>query len=132
MIRIFFIILFLSLPAFAFQNETQLANPRQEAKAVSIFKNIRCIVCRGESLAESNAELAVNMRALIREKVAAGQDGDEIKQYLVMRYGDVILQKPAFEEKTYALWLMPLVLLLGGVIVIRRILSRKYGSSRTG
>lgn len=112
------LLLLVSLPALAFQNDEKLQDQNQEAQAEHIFKEIRCLVCKGESLAESNADLAVDMRNLIREKIKAGQGDSEIKNYLVSRYGETILQKPPFEEKTYVLWLAPAAILLVGLIII--------------
>lgn len=133
MIRLFLILFLISTPVWAFENEMLLANQKEEAKAEKIFKSVRCLVCKGESLAESNAELAVNMRGLIRDKIAAGQSEADIKEYLVSRYGETILQKPPFEAKTYVLWLMPLVLLIIGGIIIARIIKHhgQSGRSRT-
>ena len=131
-IGIFIIILALSLPAFAFQNEKPLANAEEEADAQRVFKQIRCLVCQGESLAESDADLAINMRGLIREKVAAGESDKQIRKYLVWRYGETILQKPPFSAQTYFLWLMPAILLIFGFITILRItFHKKHGTRRT-
>ena len=130
--RFLLLLFLLSTPALAFENEMMLADPVQEAKAKEIFKEIRCLVCKGESLAESNAELAVNMRILIRDKVAAGQDEEEIRDYLLIRYGETILQKPPFSAQTYFLWLMPAILLIFGFITILRItFHKKHGTRRT-
>jgi cytochrome c-type biogenesis protein CcmH len=94
-----------------------LANPAQEARARSLQKQFRCLVCQGESLDESGAPLAADLRRLIREHIVRGETDAQITQYLVARYGDFILMKPPFEEDTWILWLAPFtVLLLGGGI----------------
>jgi len=96
-----------------------LADPAQEARARALQKELRCMVCQGESIDESNAPLAADLRQLIREHIKAGESDAQIKDYLVARYGDVILMRPPFDSATYALWLTPLVvLMLGGGIAI--------------
>jgi cytochrome c-type biogenesis protein CcmH len=96
-----------------------LADPVQEARARALQKELRCLVCQGESLDESNASLAVDLRRLIRERIKAGQSNAQIKDFLVSRYGDFILMNPPFEQRTYALWLTPFgVLILGAGIAI--------------
>jgi cytochrome c-type biogenesis protein CcmH len=94
-----------------------LADPVQEARARALQKELRCLVCQGESLDESNASLAVDLRRLIRARIKAGESNEQIENFLVSRYGDFILMAPPFEVRTYALWLTPFgVLLLGAGI----------------
>jgi cytochrome c-type biogenesis protein CcmH len=96
-----------------------LPDAAQEARARALQRELRCMVCQGESIDESNAPLAADLRALIREHIKAGESDAQIKQYLVARYGDVILMDPPFDASTYALWLTPLfVLILAGGIAI--------------
>ncbi len=123
-----FICLFLYAgAAFSFQNEQRLSNQKEELRAENLFHEIRCMVCKGESLAESNAGLAVDMRAVIRSKVLHGESDVQIKKYLVDHYGESILQKPTFMPDTYFLWLAPVFLLIIGVIIILRIVRvKKY------
>lgn len=89
-----------------------LKDPALEARAVALQKQLRCLVCQGESLDESNAQLAKDLRRLIRKRILAGYSNDAIKAYLVSRYGDVILMKPPLKAATYILWFGPLVVLL--------------------
>jgi cytochrome c-type biogenesis protein CcmH len=96
-----------------------LSDPAQEARARALQKELRCLVCQGESLDESNASLAVDLRHLIRARIKAGDSNQQIESYLVSRYGDFILMDPPFERRTYALWLTPFcVLILGAGIAI--------------
>ncbi len=96
-----------------------LADPAQESRARALQKELRCLVCQGESLDESNASLAVDLRHLIRDRIRAGDSNAQIKDFLVSRYGDFILMNPPFESRTYALWLTPFaVLMLGAGIAI--------------
>ena len=98
--------------AFAAPAPGTLADPAQEARARSLQKELRCMVCQGESIDESNAPLAADLRALIRVHIAAGESDEQIKAYLVARYGNFILMEPPFETSTYALWLTPFVVLI--------------------
>jgi cytochrome c-type biogenesis protein CcmH len=111
--------LFAMAAAWAAPAPGTLADPALEARARALQKELRCMVCQGESIDESNAPLAADLRALIRVHIQFGESDDEIKQFLVARYGDVILMKPPFDADTYVLWLTPfLVLILAGGIAI--------------
>ena len=102
-------------PAFAISGPDKLADPQQEARAVALQKQLRCVVCQSQSLDESNAPLAADLRRLIRARIAAGDSDAQVEQYLVARYGDFILMKPPLKPQTYALWFAPLaIVLLGG------------------
>lgn len=96
----------------------KLSDPKLEARAVALQKELRCVVCQGQSLDESNAPLAADLRHLIRVRIEAGDSDEQVEQYLVARYGDFILMKPPLEPLTYALWFGPLgILLIGGAAV---------------
>ncbi|MBI3758942.1 MAG: cytochrome c-type biogenesis protein CcmH, partial [Deltaproteobacteria bacterium] len=87
------------------------------ARAVALQQELRCLVCQGQSLDESNAPLAADLRRLIRSHIAAGESNEDIKRYLVARYGDFILMKPPLQRDTIALWFAPaLVFLIGAGI----------------
>ncbi len=104
--------------AFAISGPDHLSDPKLEARAVALQKNLRCVVCQSQSLDESEAPLAADLRRLIRVRIKAGDSDVQVEQYLVARYGDFILMKPPLKPKTYALWFAPLgVLLIGGAIV---------------
>jgi cytochrome c-type biogenesis protein CcmH len=100
----------------------QLKNPAQEAHARALFREIRCVVCQSESIDESDADLARDLRQLVRQRVAAGDSDAAIKAYLVSRYGEFILLQPRFSPGNAALWLTPfLVVVVGaGVVLARR------------
>jgi cytochrome c-type biogenesis protein CcmH len=98
--------------AFAVPVSGTLPDPAQEARARSLQKELRCMVCQGESIDESNAPLAADLRALVRAHIKAGESDAQIKQFLVDRYGDVILMQPPFDASTYALWLTPFLVLI--------------------
>jgi cytochrome c-type biogenesis protein CcmH len=101
-------------PAQALPAPDALSNPVEEARARNLQKELRCLVCQGESLDESNASLAVDLRRLIRARIKAGDSDEAIKNFLVSRYGDFILMQPPFEAHTYALWLAPFAVLILG------------------
>jgi cytochrome c-type biogenesis protein CcmH len=98
----------------------QLPDPRQEAKAQALMAELRCLVCQGQSIADSDAELASDMRDLVRRRIAEGQQPAEIRSWLVERYGTWISYRPAAEPTTWPLWLAPLTLLAIGLVLARR------------
>jgi len=108
-----------------------LADPVLEARAKALQKELRCLVCQGQSIDESNAELATDLKRLIREQIQSGQSDDQIKDFLVARYGIFVLMQPPVRNDTYFLWFVPVgLLLVGGVAIgatIRR--SRRRLSS---
>ena len=104
--------------SFAVEPEEVLENQKQELRARNISKNIRCMVCQNQSIDESNAPLAKDLRILIRNKIKEGKKDKEIYIFLTDRYGDFILLKPAFKLNTLALWFLPFIFLFIGVVVI--------------
>jgi cytochrome c-type biogenesis protein CcmH len=114
-------------PAFADSNlppaywsDRQLPDPRQEAEAQALMDELRCLVCQGQSIADSDAELAGDMRDLVRRRIAAGEKPAAIRGWLVQRYGSWISYKPTAEPAAWPLWLAPLALLLVGAFLLRR------------
>jgi cytochrome c-type biogenesis protein CcmH len=104
--------------AFAVQPDEQLADPALEARARDISGGLRCLVCQNQSIDDSDAPLARDLRLLVRERLQAGESNDQVRDYLVARYGDFILLKPPFEMATLFLWGTPIVVLvIGGVVV---------------
>jgi cytochrome c-type biogenesis protein CcmH len=102
----------------------QLPDPALEARARSLSKDLRCLVCQNESIDDSNADLARDLRTIVRQRLVAGDSDGAVKQYLTARYGDFVLLEPPVKVKTYALWFGPAaVLVLGGLgvlVVFRR------------
>jgi cytochrome c-type biogenesis protein CcmH len=95
--------------------DEQLPDPRLEARARALSQELRCLVCQNQSIDDSAAPLAHDLRVILRERIAAGDTDQQAKAYLVRRYGDFVLLRPPFQADTWALWLGPLaVLLLGG------------------
>jgi cytochrome c-type biogenesis protein CcmH len=100
-----------------------LGDPAQEARAQALEREIRCVQCENEPIAQSTAEIAADMRRLVRERVAAGDSDAEIRAYFRRRYGDFVLFRPPFDARTWALWAAPLLLIgagLASVIGARR------------
>ena len=95
-----------------------LQNQKQELRARNISKNIRCLVCQNQSIDESNAPLAKDLRILIRNKIKEGNNNEEIYKFLIDRYGDFILLKPPFKLSTLALWLLPFVFFIVGIFIV--------------
>jgi cytochrome c-type biogenesis protein CcmH/NrfF len=93
-------------------------DPAQEERFARIAAELRCLVCQNQSIADSNADLAVDLRQQIREQIAAGRSDAEIKTYMSERYGDFVLYRPPFKATTWLLWVGPLLLLAGGTAVL--------------
>jgi cytochrome c-type biogenesis protein CcmH len=92
----------------------RLSDPAQEARARALFKEVRCLVCQNESIDASHAELAQDLRAIVRQEVAAGRSDIEVRRFLTDRYGEYVLLKPQFSWANAALWLAPLLVVLAG------------------
>lgn len=104
----------------AYWSDRQLPDARQEAQAQALMNELRCLVCQGQSIADSDAELAGDMRDLVRRRIAAGEKPAAIRAWLVQRYGSWISYRPTAEPTAWPLWLAPLALLLVGAFMIRR------------
>jgi cytochrome c-type biogenesis protein CcmH len=104
----------------AYWSNRQLPNPSQEAQAEKLMEQIRCLVCQGQSIADSDAELAGDMRDLVRRRIAAGDKPSAIRAWLIQRYGTWISYKPTAEPAAWPLWFAPLALLIVGAWLIRR------------
>lgn len=105
--------------------EEALPNAVQEAQAVALMDTIRCVVCQGQPISGSNADLAGDMRRLVRERIAAGDKPEQVREWLVDRYGPWVSLKPQVDGSTAALWLVPLLALIGGGILAARRFRRR-------
>jgi cytochrome c-type biogenesis protein CcmH len=106
-----------------------LPDPAQEARAREISKELRCLVCQNESIDDSNAGLAKDLRILVRERVKAGDTDQQVLDFLVARYGDFVRLRPPFDLQTAMLWLSPLVILVAGGIGIGIAARRRRASA---
>ena len=112
------------LPQARLAND-QLADPKLEAAAVDLMEEVRCLVCQGQSIADSDADLAGEMRAMIRERVAKGEKPAAIRAWLVKRYGSWISYRPPVEPLTWPLWLAPIAMLMTGAVLLRHRIGRR-------
>ena len=112
------LIQFFSVDSYGVDPEEILKDKNQELRARNISKNIRCMICQNQSIDESSASLAKDLRILIRNKIKEGDSNEEIYKFLTDRYGDFILLKPAVKLNTLALWVLPFVFLLIGIFII--------------
>ena len=119
-ILIVFICLVQLLPnnTFAVEPDEILKDQKLELRARDISKNIRCMICQNQSIDESDAPLAKDLRILVRDLIKEGYQDEEIYSYLTDRYGDFILLKPPLKTSTYALWLLPVIFLIIGIFII--------------
>ena len=119
----------LGSPALADSNQPpapyayrQLSDPRQEAQAKALMEELRCLVCQGQSIADSDAELAGDMRSLVRQRIQAGEKPDDVRAWLIARYGSWVSYAPVFGPDTLLLYAAPVgLLLLGGLLAARRL-----------
>jgi cytochrome c-type biogenesis protein CcmH len=105
--------------------DTQLADPKQEAQAKALMETIRCLVCQGQSIADSDAELAGDMRAMVRERIAAGEKPAQIRAWLVRRYGYWVSYDPPLDRTTWLLWGAPVLFLVVGIMIAARSFRRR-------
>ena len=106
-----------------------LGDPPQEARAQSLEREIRCVQCENEPIAQSTADIAADMRALVRERIAAGDSDEDIRSFFRQRYGDFVLFRPPFDARTWALWAAPL--LLGGAGLAAVLAGRRRRTAAT-
>ena len=107
--------IFISTPAVAVPPDEQLKDPDLEAKAREISKGLRCLVCQNQSIDDSDADLAKDLRRIVRERLLAGDDEDAIEDYVVSRYGEFVLLKPRLNTSTLILWGSPFLFVLVGI-----------------
>ena len=120
LIATFFLCLALTVPAFAVQPSEVLDDPVLEKRARELSAGLRCMVCQNQSIDDSDAELARDLRVLVRERLLAGETDDEVIDYVVSRYGEFVLLKPRFSMRNALLWSTPAILLLlgGGALMV--------------
>ena len=125
---LFILILMLSASTYAVDYR-QLSDPKQQEIYETLTKELRCLVCQNQTIADSNAELASDLRRQVYEMLEKGKSRDEIVQFMTDRYGDFVLYKPAFSVKTTLLWIAPVVFLLMGLITVFFFIRRKKASA---
>ena len=129
--RFFIFLLTLTLSVSVFAQQTQVQEPlvfenqQQQDRFDQLTKELRCLVCQNQNLADSDAQLAHDLRREVHELLQTGRSDEEIKQFLVDRYGDFVLYRPPVQKNTYLLWLAPLVLLLIGAWILRTSIRKR-------
>ncbi len=104
---------------------TQLADPAKEAAAHDLMLTLRCLVCQGQSIADSDADMAASMRALVRQRIGEGQDAADVRRWLIARYGDYVTYDPPFSGSTALLWIAPFAFLALGAWIARASFRRR-------
>ena len=117
--------LFCLQTAWAIDKAPAFEDPEQQARYERLARELRCLVCRSETIADSNAQLAIDLRRQLRELMAAGRSDQEITQYMTDRYGDYVLYKPPVVPRTWLLWAAPILLVVGGGIAAAIVIARK-------
>lgn len=118
--KMLFMWIIIAAPALAFTIDTPLPDAAQEARAQALFRQFRCVVCQSESVADSPADIAQDVRRTIRQQMAQGKSDAEITELLVASYGEFVLMQPRLAPHNYLLWGLPLILLLAGGWVVRK------------
>lgn len=115
-----------AVPALAVRPDEMLADPKQEERAREISAGLRCLVCQNQSIDDSDADLARDLRVLVRERISQGDTNEEVVDFVVSRYGEFVLLKPRFTARTLLLWGTPLlVLLFGAALVVMSLRNRR-------
>ena len=129
------VLMLLAAPAFAVNPDEVLADPVLEARARALSAELRCMVCQNQSIDDSNADLAKDLRLLVRERITDGDSDEAVLNYIVSRYGEFVLLKPRLGIKTVLLWGAPVLLVLAGgfslLVFARRRAGKPTGSSLT-
>ena len=116
-------------PAFSVNPDEVLSDPALEARARALSAQLRCMVCQNQSIDDSNAELARDLRLLVRERIASGDSDEAVIEYVVSRYGEFVLLKPRLKPETLLLWGAPVILFLGGAVAMALFVRRRSGKS---
>jgi cytochrome c-type biogenesis protein CcmH len=119
-----FLLMLLAAPVFAAAVGDTFSDPVTEARARNLQRQLRCLVCQGESIDESGASLAAELRHVVRQQIADGRSDQQIEDFLKTRYGNFILMKPPLEADTYFLWLAPFLVLIGAGVVAMFVISK--------
>ena len=122
--------LVISVPAFAIDPEDAFKEPALQARYENLTKELRCLVCQNQTIADSNATLAVDLRREVRGMIDQGKSDDDIRSFLTARYGDFVLYNPPVSERTWLLWAAPGLLLFLGLAVALRIILRQARAAR--
>ncbi|OWW19511.1 cytochrome c-type biogenesis protein [Noviherbaspirillum denitrificans] len=128
--KLLFILLLAVSTLSAQAKEAALAsdNPELEKRVMALSEELRCLVCQNQTLADSHAELAMDLKQQVREKLSSGMTNQQVVDYMVERYGDFVMYRPPMKSTTFLLWVGPFALLIGGILVLVRKLSRRQAN----
>ena len=126
-----FLVWLATAPAFAVNPDEVLGDPALEARARDISAELRCMVCQNQSIDDSDAELARDLRIVVRQRLVAGDSDEDVLKYVVSRYGEFVLLRPSFNWRNALLWLTPAFLLAVGGAVAWRAVGRRAAAART-
>jgi cytochrome c-type biogenesis protein CcmH len=118
------------MPALAIDTEAAFDDPVLQHRYEAINRELRCLVCQNQTIADSNATLAQDLRREVREMIAAGKTDAEIREFMIERYGDFVLYRPRMTAQNFLLWAAPVLLLLVGAVVLVRVVRRKAQESK--
>lgn len=121
----FVAMLLLSVAASALTPQESTLPPEQEARYRTLIHEMRCLVCQNQTIADSNAELAADLRKQVHERIVAGESDADIRRYVTDRYGDFVLYKPPLSPRTLLLWIGPFVVVIGALLIVLRLLLRR-------
>ncbi len=124
-ILVLFILALMTLPVAAVEPEEMLSDPALEARARDISAELRCLVCQNQSIDDSDAQLAKDLRVLVRDRLVEGETDEQVMAYVVSRYGDFVLLKPPFNSSTYVLWFGPILFVVVGLFAFFMFFRRK-------
>lgn len=122
--------LLLAMQALAIDTGRAFEDPEQQARYELLIKDLRCLVCQNQSIADSNASLASDLRREVREMMVAGQTDQQIREFMTARYGDFVLYRPPVSPRTWLLWSAPVLLLLGGLGIAAMVVMRRMRAAR--
>jgi cytochrome c-type biogenesis protein CcmH len=123
-------LLAVGMPALAIDSEAAFDDPVLQHRYEAINRELRCLVCQNQTIADSNATLAQDLRREVREMIAAGRTDAEIREFMIERYGDFVLYRPRMTAQNFLLWAAPALLLIVGAVVVVRVVRRKAQESK--
>jgi cytochrome c-type biogenesis protein CcmH len=126
----FLVAAWMALPAAAIDTGQAFDDPAQQQRYEQLIRELRCLVCQNQSIADSNATLASDLRREVRDMIQGGSSDDEIRAFMTERYGDFVLYEPPMAPRTWLLWLAPALLLLGGIGVTGMVVLRRSRAAR--
>jgi cytochrome c-type biogenesis protein CcmH len=129
-IAVFFGAMLLAMQVLAIDTGRAFEDPEQQARYELLIKDLRCLVCQNQSIADSNATLASDLRREVREMMIAGQSDEQIRDFMTARYGDFVLYRPPVSPRTWLLWSAPVLLLLGGLGIAAMVVMRRMRAAK--